>query len=275
VRDEPTRDLIDFAVEIALEAGHLTLRYFQSGVTAEFKADASPVTAVDRAAEKLCRERIESVYPEHGIIGEEFGTVRPEAPRRWILDPIDGTRSYLRGVPLYGVLVALEEGEDTVIGVLHFPAMGETVWAARGAGCWWNGRRARVSEVSSLPDALLLTTDAERLRPLPTGDAPGKPAAIRNAAHKAAGYERLRDQAGLVRTWGDCYGHALVATGRAEAMLDPVAAIWDAAALRPVIEEAGGVFSDWDGNPTHRGGSAVSTNAVISPSVRGLLRESR
>ena len=254
---EPLRNLLEFAVEVAWRAGRVTLAHFQTGIAAEAKADASPVTVADREAERLARELIEARFPQDGILGEEFGATRPDAARRWILDPIDGTRSFVRGVPLYGVMLALEEGGDAVLGVLHFPALGETVYAARGEGCWWDGRRARVSAVDRLEDAVVLTTDVENIE----------------ARGFGAGWERLRRRVSFVRTWGDCYGHALVATGRAEAMLDPILSPWDAAALRPIVEEAGGVYTDWTGNPTHLGESGVSTNAALSAEVRRLLRE--
>lgn len=254
---EPLRNLLEFAVEVAWRAGRVTLAHFQTGIAAETKADASPVTVADREAEHLARELIEARFPRDGILGEEFGATRPDAARRWILDPIDGTRSFVRGVPFYGVMLALEEGGDAVLGVLHFPALGETVYAARGEGCWWDGRRARVSAVDRLEDAVVLTTDVENIE----------------ARGFGAGWERLRRRVSFVRTWGDCYGHALVATGRAEAMLDPILSPWDAAALRPIVEEAGGVYTDWTGNPTHLGESGVSTNAALSAEVRRLLRE--
>jgi histidinol-phosphatase len=247
------RSRLDFALESACEAGKTTLRHFRSGLVPEIKPDLSPVTQADRESERCLRERIERFFPEDGIVGEEFGLLREEAPRRWILDPIDGTLSFVRGVPLYGVLLALEEGEESVLGVLHFPALGETVWALRGEGAWWNGDRARVSEVADLGQAGVLATDAAQI---PAGT-----------------WDRLARASALARTWGDCYGHALVATGRAEIMLDRRAAVWDAAALAPVIEEAGGVFTDWQGKRGHRGGSAVSTNAALAEETRRILAE--
>ena len=255
----PLDSLLEFAVDLAWRAGRVTLAHFQTGVAVERKADGTPVTVADREAERLIRERIEARFPAHGIIGEEFGATRGQAARRWILDPIDGTRSFLRGVPLYGVMIALEEEGEAVLGVLHFPALGgESVYAARGHGCWWDGRRARVSDVSSLSSALLLTTDAERLSREGRGEA----------------WDRLRSRAQLTRTWGDCYGHALVATGRAEAMLDPVLAPWDAAALAPIVDEAGGRFRDWSGDATHTAGNGISTNAVLAEEVQALVRGS-
>ena len=253
---ERAADLLEFAVEVAWRAGRSTLAHYQAGLAVETKPDASPVTAADKAAEQLVRELIESRFPYDGIIGEEFGTVRGDAARRWIVDPIDGTRTFVRGVPFFGCLLALEEHGEPVIGVMYFPALEETVYAARGEGAWWNGRRALVSDVTSLDDALLLTTDIASIERQGFG----------------AGFERLRRRAGMLRTWGDCYGHALVATGRAEIMLDPVMSVWDAAALKPIVDEAGGVFTSWTGAATHTGGSAVSTNAALAREVAALLQ---
>ncbi|MGH7483505.1 MAG: inositol monophosphatase family protein, partial [Longimicrobiales bacterium] len=254
--DAALRDALDFAVELAWRAGRLTLGHFRAGVAIETKADRSPVTVADRDGERLIRAALERRFPDDGILGEEFGELRAGAERRWIIDPIDGTRSFARGVPLYGVMIALEAAGVAVLGVLHFPPLGETVYAARGLGCWVDGRRARVSAVATLAEALVLTTDQERLWRQDLAD----------------GWDDLRFEAGFVRTWGDCYGHALVATGRAEAMIDPVSAPWDAAALQPIIEEAGGMFSALDGRVTHLGGSAISTNAALAEAVRDRLR---
>ncbi len=253
---ERAADLLEFAVEVAWRAGRSALAHYQTGIAAESKPDATPVTAADRAAERLVRELIETRFPHDGIIGEEYGTVRGDAARRWIVDPIDGTRSFVRGVPFFGCLLALEERGEPMIGVMYFPALEETVYAARGEGAWWNGRRALVSDTTSLDDALLLTTDVAHIEQHGYGD----------------GFRRLQSRAGLFRTWGDCYGHALVATGRAEIMLDPVMSVWDAAALKPIVDEAGGVFTSWSGAATHTGGSAVSTNAALARDVAGLLQ---
>jgi histidinol phosphatase-like enzyme (inositol monophosphatase family) len=252
---EDIRDLLDFAVDVAWRGGRATLAHYQTGIDAELKSDESPVTAADRAAERIMRELIERHYPGDAILGEEEGATRTGAARRWILDPIDGTRTFLRGVPFYGVLVAVEASAEAVLGVMHFPALDETVYAARGLGCWWNGRRAAVSDVTKLENALVLTTDIENIE----------------RCRDRRGWDRLRARAALCRTWGDCYGYALVATGRAEAMLDPIVALWDTAPLAPIIEEAGGVLTDWTGAGGPRGGSAVATNAALARQVRRLL----
>lgn len=248
--------LLEFAIDLAWRAGRSTLSRFQTGTPVEWKADRSPVTEADRAAERLVRERIERQFPDDGIIGEEFGIVRPDADCRWIVDPIDGTRSFVHGVPLYGTLIALEIRGEPVIGVIHLPALEETVAAATGHGCWWNGRRARVSETATLADALVVTTDVATLE----------------SAGRAAAWGRLREAVGMTRTWGDCWGYALVATGRADAMIDPVLSIWDAAAVAPIVREAGGVATDLEGRARHDAGHFIATNKRLADPLRGFFR---
>jgi histidinol-phosphatase len=259
MNDEERSALLEEAAGWVREAGAITLRWFGRGVTAETKADASPVTVADREAEELLRARIAARFPDDGLLGEEYGEERPGAPRRWILDPIDGTKSFVRGVPLYGVLLALEErppgGVPSIsLGVLHFPALDQTLVAARGTGAYANGVRARVSDVANVGEACLLATSA----------APP-------AAPLAAGWARLAAAAGVVRSWGDAYGYALVATGRAEVMLDPRLAPWDVAPLPLLIEEAGGVFTDLAGRRGHAVTSGIATNGALAIRARELL----
>ncbi|MBK8913648.1 MAG: histidinol-phosphatase [Phycisphaerales bacterium] len=249
-------NLLEFAVEIAHHAGRLTLGYFLRGVTADRKSDDSPVTIADRQAEQFLRERIAAQFPDHGIVGEEFGETRGSAGIRWILDPIDGTFSFIHGVPLYSVLIGVEAGDEIVAGVVHIPALAETIWAARGDGCRWNGRRARVSETASVADAVVLTGGGRGF--------------ARNG--RSAEFERLIRAFGDHRSWCDAYGYALVATGRADAIVDPKMSIWDVAALLPCIEEAGGRVTDWAGGRSHRIDTAVATNGRIHDEVLALLR---
>lgn len=252
------RTYFDFITETAFLAGRLTLGYFQSGVRPEAKADASPVTVADRQAEALIRERIEQYFPGHAIIGEEQGVKEAAgAKERWIIDPIDGTKSFVRGVPLYGVLIGLEIAGRVEVGAAYFPALDEMVAAASGLGCWWNGRPARVAEMSELKQAVLSYTDA-------------------GSFHKngrGAAYERLSGAVYFRPGWGDAYGYTCVATGRAEIMLDPVMNVWDCGPFPAIFREAGGYFGDWRGNETIYAGEALATNLALLPKVLELIRE--
>lgn len=252
------RELLTFAHELAWQAGKITLRHFQTGIRPDLKADDSPVTVADRETEHFLRAAILGNYPTHAVLGEEDGiSGNQDADWRWILDPIDGTRSFVRGVPLYGVMIGLEHAGQPVLGVVNVPAINEICYAARGLGCWWNGRPCRVSQVPTLGEGLLLSTAAtDRYRKYDRLD----------------GYERLVAAAGMFRTWGDCYGYVLVATGRAEAMVDPAMSIWDAAALLPILQEAGGTFTDWQGTATIDGGEGIATNSLVREEVFRLVR---
>ena len=248
-------ELLSFARTVAGEAGELTLSHFGKVVEHEDKADGTPVTNADREAEMLIRRRIESRYPRHSVLGEELGESREGASVRWIVDPIDGTLAFMRGVPLYAVLIGIEIDGEPLIGVAHFPALGEMVSAARGLGCTANGDPCRVSTVTSIGDAAVCTTDEKTLSEGPL----------------AAGWGRLRRGCRLARTWGDAYGHALVATGRVEVQVDPILNPWDAAPLHAIVTEAGGRFTTVDGAETIHGGSGVSTNGVLHERVLEVL----
>jgi histidinol phosphatase-like enzyme (inositol monophosphatase family) len=247
--------LLDFAVRLAREAGEIANRYFKGSFITEQKADLSLVTIADYEAEAYLRAAIEQAFPEDGIVGEEQGERVGTSGRRWIIDPIDGTYSFVHGVPLFAVLIGLEIDREPVLGVANLPALKELVSAARGLGCFWNGEPARVSGTASLGQALLLSTDFATCQQYGFG--------------RAA--EKLEQGAGARRTWGDAYGHILVATGRADIMLDPVMNIWDCAALLPILEEAGGRFTDWRGERTINGGNAISTNDVLFDEVMKIV----
>jgi len=253
---ENLRTTLDFIVETAYLAGRSTLALFQTGVQADFKADRSPVTKADRQAEELIRARIEERYPDHAIVGEEFGRKETSgASPRWFVDPIDGTKSFLRGIPLYAVLIGLEIEGRVVAGAAYYPAMDEMLAAADGEGCWWNGRRAHVSQVASLGSAWVSCTDPGSF--YVTGRLPA--------------WERLMRAAYVRGGWSDAYGYLLVATGRAEVMLDPVMNEWDCGPFPPIFREAGGFFGDWRGHETIYGGEALATTQTLLPEVLKLL----
>lgn len=259
---EPLQKRLDLALAMAGEASHLILSYYQSSSLAvESKRDASPVTAADRGAEELIRARLAREFPDDAILGEEFGEKPGTSGYRWILDPVDGTKSFIHGVPLFGTLIGIERGTECVAGVCHFPAMNETVWGGRGLGAWWrtgNGmvHPARVSSVNRLTDATVCFTTVQGYARVGRFDV----------------FESLVAQAHLMRGWGDCYGHILVATGRADVMVDPLMNPWDAAALVPIVTEAGGSFVDWMGQPSIWSGNGISINRGLADDILSITR---
>lgn len=255
---ESLRAYLDFAVETAYLAGRLTVGYFQTGVRPEMKADDTPVTIADRQAEELIRGRIEKKYPRQTIVGEEYGLKAAEDEHhRWFVDPIDGTKSFVRGVPLYAVLLGLEIEGQVEVGVAYFPALGEMIAAASGEGCWWNGRRARVSEVATLERGVVSFTDVANFE----------------RYGRTAAWAKIQKSTYYRAGWGDAYGHALVATGRVELMLDAIMSPWDCAPFPPILREAGGFFGDWQGKPTIYGSEAMSTTQALLPQVLALIQE--
>ena len=246
---------MEFAAEAAWRAGKCTLPYFQTSIEPEWKVDGSPVTIADKEAETLLRGLVQKAFPDDGIVGEEFNEKKGTSGNRWIIDPIDGTHSFLRGVPFFGVLVAMENPDGVVLGVVYLPALDEMVYAARGEGCWWNGRRAAVSDVRELKDACICYTSASSLA----------------AEGRANSWEALTRATRIQRGWGDCYGHVLVATGRAEGSFDPAMNSWDCGPLLPILEEAGGTFTDWEGRATIYGKNAFSTNGHLFDAVLSCL----
>jgi len=244
------------------EAAAITLTYFgRVDLAVEQKSDASPVTIADREAELHLRKRIAADFPDDGILGEEFGEQPGRSGFRWILDPIDGTKSFIHGVPLYGTMLGIEYEQRSVIGVVILPGLNEWVSAAEGQGCWYvrgddPPRRAHVSTVPRLAESLFCTTAIEGF----------------DKTKRRPAFEQIQRASQLTRTWGDVYGYVLVATGRAEVMVDPAMNVWDCAALQPILEEAGGTFTDWQGTRTIFSGDAVATNGRVLEEVLACTR---
>ena len=252
--DPSVSDLLSVAIDAAYLAGRRTLAYFNTRLPVEIKADHTPVTQADREAEQVIRTCIARTFPDHAILGEEGGKTEGNPDYRWIIDPIDGTKSFICGMPLYGVLIGVEIRGKPSVGVVYMPALDEMVVAATGMGCRWNGRPARVSSLSRLEDAALMVSS------------------ITSAIARSDAFENLAGKTRIQRTWGDCYGYVLVATGRAEVMLDSAIKPWDIAPMLPIIQEAGGQFSDWSGEPTIWGKDAVATNGQLHEPVLQILK---
>ena len=252
------QEYLEFAIETAYMAGRLTLGYYQTGIQPDFKADDTPVTIADKQAEKMIRRSIENRYPHHSIVGEEYGeNAYQDSEFRWFVDPIDGTKSFVRGVPLYAVLIGLEIATKVEVGVAYFPALDEMLSAATGYGCWWNGRRTQVSSVTDIRQSLITTTDVGNFA----------------AYNREQAWNRIKKVASYRTGWGDAYGYHLVATGRAEVMLDPVMSVWDCAPFPPILAEAGGYFGDWQGNTTIYGNEAMATSNLLLKDVLQLLEK--
>jgi histidinol-phosphatase len=245
-------ELLEEAVSLAHLAGELTLQYFRTtDLQIDRKGDGTPVTEADRGAERLLREELSRRHPDDGILGEEESEVRGTSGRRWIIDPIDGTKAFTHGVPTYTNLLALEDADGIAVGVIHIPALAETVYAARGLGCFCNGVPAHVNDRHALEGSYMMTSGFS---------------AWTNDTYGAA------QEAGLhVRTWGDGYGYALVATGRVEAMYDPTAELYDLAPMPVIIEEAGGRFTDLTGRRGPGGGHGLGTNGQFHDALLSLI----
>lgn len=252
---------LDFALDAARQAGEFIMSYYQSPeLSVDRKRDASPVTEADRGAEQLIRQLLADRYPQDAILGEEFGAAAGSSGWRWVLDPVDGTKSFIHGVPLFGTLIGVEFAGHPVAGVCRLPALQEVVYGADGLGAWWQvanrePRRAKVSDVSDLSQATFSTTTIQGWR----------------RVGRQAAFDRLCATAAISRGWGDCYGHALAATGRVDVMVDPLLNPWDCAAFVPILKEAGGAFVDFQGVETINSGNGLSVNAGLKDVVLEIL----
>ncbi len=253
---------LDFALSVSQQAATLILSHYRSQTLGiESKADNSPVTVADKGAERLIRDALAESFPEDGVLGEEFEDKPSQNGYRWILDPIDGTKPFIYGVPLFGTLVGIEFEGHMVAGVCRMPALGEVMYACEGCGAWWKigdapPTAARVSSQTNLNAARMMFTE-------PTHDV-----RIGREEVLPAFLKKVR----IARGWGDCYGHMLVATGRADLAVDPQMSAWDIGALIPIVREAGGICTDWQGNENIFGGDGVSTTPGITQEVMEILR---
>lgn len=248
------QDLHRAAIKISRLGGEHTLKYYQQDFKVDRKEDATPVTVADRETELLMREEITSRFPDHGIIGEEHDSYNDDSPVQWILDPIDGTQSFIHGVPFYTTLIGIRYKGKPVSGVIFAPVLNELCEAAKGEGARFNGKKCTVRCCRSLSEASLMTTDVTTAQTV----------GLENPL------DRLIEKTRFHRTWGDAYGHMLVATGRADIMFDPILNIWDAAPLLPIFQEAGGIFCDVHGRETIETGNGISCSREL---IREVLKQ--
>jgi myo-inositol-1(or 4)-monophosphatase len=243
-----------FAEHLADVSGEVINRYFRTPISIDLKADSSPVTIADKKAEELMWKEIKAEFPGHGILGEEFGEHNPDAEYKWILDPIDGTKSFICGTVTFGTLIALLKNGEPVLGVINQPILDEFL-IGDNFTCELNGVKTNVRNCEKLSDAVLLTTDHINIKKY----------------RDLNKFNLLLDKVKLYRNWGDCYGYYLVATGYADIMIDPIMNIWDIMALIPVIKGAGGIITDYKGNNPVKGNSIVATVPKIHDEVIKIL----
>ena len=243
------------ALEAARAAGEIAMKYYRGGFEVTIKADKTPVTQADQEAEKAIRAILARATPGCGFLGEELGQ-EGSTRRRWIIDPIDGTKNFVRHIPIWAVLIALEEDGEVTTGVVHNPATGELFWAHKGEGAWANGERIRVSTCAAMKDAFLIHSSLNILR----------------TAGYWAGFERLVDATSRQRGFGDYYGYCLVAAGKAEIYAEADLKPWDTAPMKILVEEAGGRLTDFAGRPDIYTGSVLATNGLLHDETLRLLR---
>jgi histidinol-phosphatase len=245
----------DLAIEAAQQAGRLAMGYFDKNVNVEWKQDNSPVTLADRGAENLLRKSLLGRFPQDGFLGEESGSTPGSSGFRWIIDPIDGTRSFVRGIPLWATLIGLEYKGELIAGVAHLPAMGQTYRALRGDGAFRDDRRIHVSDVADMSRAHLYYSSVSWFAKV--------------GAEKA--FLKLVEITERQRGFGDFYGFVLVAQGAGEIMLEHGVHAWDVAALIPIVEEAGGRMTDWSGVVDINKSNVLATNGILHETVLKLL----
>lgn len=248
------REFVEFSKALAHASGEVIMRYFRRDFTVETKADESPVTIADRGAEEIMREMIMKEYPEHGIIGEEFGNYNEDAEFQWVLDPIDGTKSFVSGTFLFGTLIGLLQNGQPVVGAIHHPVTAHLL-VGDGREARLNGEIARVRETRDLRDAVMLYTDFIHV----------------GEYQNEAAFRQLMGMTSFNRTWGDCHGYFLLATGGADIMLDPIMHLWDIVALVPIIEGAGGVITSWSGGAPLSGNGVIASNRQLHSEVLLVL----
>jgi len=245
---------LEVAISAAQAAGEVALRYFRTSLQVEHKADHSPVTIADREAEQRAVAVLREAFPDHGILGEEFGE-QGGGGARWIIDPIDGTKSFIRGIPLFATLIALEEEGEITTGAVYAPALDDLLYAQKGGGAFDQHGRLHVSSIDTVSRSMLVF---------------GGAGVLRSRGYWPA-YERLVDRSARQRGYGDYFGYTFVARGQAEAMVDVDLKPWDLAALKIIIEEAGGRFTDFAGRATAFGGSAIASNGRVHEEIRRLI----
>ena len=248
--------IIDAAIEAAKAAGEVALHYFRTNLRVETKADRTPVTQADRECEATIIEILSQRFPAYGFLGEEMGERAGQVNARWIIDPIDGTKNFIRGIPFFATLIALEENGEITAGVMSAPAINDLLYARKGQGAFANGRQVRVSDVDDLNKAMLIHGGIKDLKVRPCWEP----------------FLRLVEATARQRGFGDALGHSVVICGQAEVTLEPEIKPWDVAATKILVTEAGGRFSDFTGSPSIYTGNAIISNGRVHETVMNILQ---
>jgi histidinol phosphatase-like enzyme (inositol monophosphatase family) len=251
-------ELLSAAVDAAKAAGDIALHYFRTNLTVETKEDRTPVTRADRECETRITEILSQRFPDIGFLGEEHGERPGRGNARWIIDPIDGTKNFIRGIPFFATLIALEEEGEITAGVMYAPAINDLLYARQGQGAFANGKRVHVSTVEDLREAMLVHGGLKDLKVRPCWQP----------------FLRLVDTTARQRGFGDALGHSVVICGQADVVLEPEIKPWDVAATKILVTEAGGRFSDFAGSPSIYTGNAVISNGLVHDEVIRILQDS-
>lgn len=248
--------ILNAALEAAKAAAEVALYYFRTNLKVETKADRTPVTQADRECEVKIIEILNQRFPTYGFLGEEMGERSGQVNARWIIDPIDGTKNFIRGIPFFATLIALEEEGEITAGVMSAPAINDMLYARKGQGAFANGRQVQVSDIADLRDAMLIHGGLKDLKVRPCWEP----------------FLRLVDTTARQRGFGDALGHSVVICGQAEVALEPEIKPWDVAATKILVTEAGGRFSDFSGSPSIYTGNAVISNGRVHEAVVNMLQ---
>jgi myo-inositol-1(or 4)-monophosphatase len=250
------KNITPFLELMSRESSDIIKKHFRTSINVESKLDSSPVTIADKLAEVKMRELISKEFPDHGIVGEEFGKDNPDAEYVWVLDPIDGTKSFISGALSFGTLIALLKNGKPIFGVINHPILNEFL-IGDNVSAFVNGNKVQIRNCNSISEATLLSTDHLNI----------------NKYQNKNGFENLIQKTKLYRNWGDCYGYYLLATGFADIMIDPIMSVWDSMALIPIVNGAGGMITDYQGDDPIIGNSIVASNKLIHSEVIKLLNE--
>ncbi len=255
MKEKHIKKLLNFSIDLIKECNDISLKYYKKTIKPEYKKDNSPVTIADKKCEKFLISAIKKKYPEHSFLAEETGTQDKNSEFKWIIDPIDGTKNFMRNFPFWGTLLALEYQGEVVMGIIALPAMKQMIYAGKGLGCYQNGKKVKVSKTDAIDKSYFIYGGIEYITKQPYKDK----------------FLELVDKSYYDRGYGDCFGHTLVINGKAEFMLDPHVSPYDVAPIKICVEEAGGVMTDLEGNKTIYSRGVLTSNGKMHDEILKII----